>query len=80
MIQLNPYLPLMTPTGYCECFAMSDMGEDCNVLFYCFTDRGIICVFDQQEVRRIPNTTTGSELVVPFPQEALDRWKRLRDM
>lgn len=80
MIQLNPYIPLFTPVGYCEAFAFADLGDDQNPLFYCFSEKGIVCVFDSTEVRRIPNTTHGSKVQVEFPPEVMERWKKLREI
>lgn len=83
ILQLNPYLPLMTPMGYCEAFAMSDPGDDHFPLFYCFTENRLVCTFESSEVRQIQNLTQGRKgkpLEQLFTPEQLERWKRLREL
>lgn len=77
MLQLNPYIPLFTPLGYAEAHAMSDLGDDCNPLYYCFV-KGVVVTFDGTEVRRIRNLTLDSTEFIPFPPEVMKKWSKMR--
>lgn len=83
MLQLNPYIPLYTPAGYAEAFAMSDRGDDNFPLFYCFLENRIVCVFQSTEVRQIQNLTmerSSIPLEKMFNEEQLKRWEKLRNI
>lgn len=76
IIQFNPYIPLLTPAGVADAFAMSDTGTDDFPLFYCFMENGIVCIFQSTEVRRIQNITMNSlkKDILPFSEESLNKW------
>lgn len=81
--QLNPYIPLITPAGYAEAFAMSDRGDDHFPMFYCFLENRIVCVFQSFEVRQIQNITMERSNIPfesMFTKEQLNRWKHLRNI
>lgn len=83
MLQLNPYIPLITPAGYADAFAMSDNGDDHFPLFYCFLENRVVAVFQSFEVRQIQNLTMERKsipLEKLFNEEQLDRWKYVREL
>jgi hypothetical protein len=76
--QLNPYIPLITPAGYAEAFAMSDPSPDHFPLFYCFMENRIVCVFQSIDVRQIQNITyerSNIQVEKLFTEEQIKRWE-----
>lgn len=60
MLQLNPQVPMRTPKGNAQAFAMIDYSEEHNILFVCFQDESGECwTWQANDVRAFPNSTMG---------------------
>lgn len=78
MIQLNPYIPVHTPLGLGEAFALDPVQPDKFSQFYVFMDdTGIVCVFPHTLIRRINNLTEGINLKDHYKgqEEEVQLWK-----
>lgn len=59
-LQLNPYIPLITPLGVASAIALQDLSEDHSLFWVCFIEKTRICVvFPNEHVRSINNITMG---------------------
>lgn len=68
LTQLNPSIPLNTPKGTAECWAIIDYGPEHDLLWVCCIDTtGEIWTVSNKEVRGCKNVSLGRKLATPDP-------------
>lgn len=71
MIQLNPYIPVLTPLGTARAFAYDAGPNDDFASFHVFLDDShIVCIFKHHLVRCLHNYTEGI-----FPMDDKETWR-----
>lgn len=83
IIKLNPYIPLITPAGFADAFAMQYQYDDRYAMFYCFMENQIVCVFESTEVRRIKNVSLyggTNDITKLFTPEQINKWAWVKEI
>ena len=75
ILQLNPQIPILTPKGKAQAFAIVDYSEEHDLMFCCFLDEGGACwTFKNSEIRGFPNATMGRTGEKPLGEFVLQNY------